>query len=116
VLLVTTLLAASLEVDAGTRALRVVRVRTADGEPMGLERATLSLERFPGLEEVDLEHRSLYDTLRDRWGVEPRSVHAAATAALPTAEEAELLDVSTADPCLVVTSSQRDAWDAVIEV
>jgi GntR family transcriptional regulator len=116
VLLVTSLLSEQLEVPTGTRALRVVRIRTADGEPMGLERTTLSLERFPGLEEVDLADASLYDVLRDRWGAEPRSVHATATAVLPTAEEAELLEIGLADPCMAISSMQRDARDRVIEV
>ncbi|HEY9294453.1 MAG TPA: GntR family transcriptional regulator [Microlunatus sp.] len=116
VLRVTPRLAESLEVEVGTRALRLVRIRTADGEPMGLERTTLSLERFPGLQEVDLEQHSLYDTLQERWSAEPRFVQATATAVLPTADEVELLGWSTAEPCLLVTSTQRDNRNTVIEV
>lgn len=115
VLRVTTRLAESLEVEVGTWALRVVRVRTADDEPMGLERTTLSLERFPGLDQVDLEEHSLYDTLRERWAAEPRFVNAAGSAVLPTAEEAELLGMTNPEPCLLVTSSQRDNRNDVIE-
>ncbi|MFC7623104.1 GntR family transcriptional regulator [Microlunatus sp. GCM10028923] len=116
VLRVTSRLAALLEVAVGTRALRLVRVRTTDGAPTGVERSTLSLERFPGLESVNFEQASLYETIRTRWGAEPSSVQAHVTAILPTAEEAELLKIDPAAPCLQVTLAQRDLSGHVIEV
>lgn len=116
VLRVTSRLAALLEVTVGTRALRLVRVRTTDGAPTGVERSTLSLERFPGLEDVNFETASLYETIRTRWGAEPSSVQAHVTAILPTAEEAELLKIDGSAPCLQVTMAQRDLSGHVIEV
>ncbi|WP_020575099.1 GntR family transcriptional regulator [Actinopolymorpha alba] len=115
ILRVTPRLAELLEVPAGTRALRLVRVRTADGQPTGVERPTLSLERFPGLEDVDFEHASLYETIRDRWGAEPSSVQAHVTAVHPSADDAELLGIDDAVPCLLVTLVQRDTSGQVIE-
>ena len=104
-----------LEVPIGTRALRIVRLRTADGDPMGVERLIVSLERFPGLEAVDLAKVSLYDTIKERWGVEPMKISATATAVLPTSEEAVLLRIEPTQPCMVVTSRQRDAGSVVME-
>lgn len=115
VLLVTARLASLLEVAAGSKALRVVRVRTANGTAMGIERTTVSLSRFPDLQDVDFAAASLYDTLRDRYGVEPSSIAARATAVNPTEEEAELLDINVSDPCLVLNSLQRDRSGLVIE-
>lgn len=107
--------AQQLGVPSGARLFRVVRVRTADGEPVALERTTLPLTRFPGLEAVDLADSSLYDVLRDRWGVEPRDVRATATAGLPSADEARLLGIPVETPCMVVQSLQRGADGQVIE-
>lgn len=44
------------------------RVRLGGGEPMILEQARLPAERFPGLMAFDLERRSLYDILAERYG------------------------------------------------
>lgn len=107
VLTATRRLALRLDVPEGSKALRVVRIRTADGEPLAVERTTLSLLRFPGLEDVDLNNASLYEVLRDRWDAQPRTVSARASASLPTPEEAELLEIEPSAPCMVVTSLQR---------
>lgn len=115
VLEVSERLSAILEMPSGTRALRVVRLRTADGEAMGVERSIVSLERFPGLESVELADVSLYDTLKERWGVEPKRITATATALLPNPEEAILLQIEPTQPCMVVSSKQRDAGGAVVE-
>lgn len=104
-----------LGVPRGTRALRVVRLRTANDEPIGVERSTVSLERFPGLEDVDMTGVSLYATLEERWGVVPKKVSATAMAVLPTEEEAALLRIDRGQPCLVIESLQSDDVGAVIE-
>lgn len=116
VLLVTSRMAELLGVQQGTRALRLLRVRTVDDLPTGVEQATLSLERFPGLELVDFGQASLYETLRERFGVEPASVSGKVAATRPSAEFAELLDIEETEPCLEVTITQRDASGNVIEV
>lgn len=47
----------------------VVRLRLADGEPIMLETAVLSAERFPGLENVPgWVNNSLYETLETQYG------------------------------------------------
>ena len=43
------------------------RVRLGGGEPLILEQARLPAERFPGLLAFDLERRSLYDLLAERY-------------------------------------------------
>src|SRR5262245_45633157 len=57
------LVARHLELVAGTPVVHVHRVRTADREPMAVERTYLPASRFPGLEKTDLADRSLYDAL-----------------------------------------------------
>lgn len=115
VLMATTRLAAVLEVPTGTRVLRVVRVRTARGEPIGLERTTVSLERFPDLAGIDFSNASLYDSLRDLYGIEASRANAKASAILPSDEEAERLGITVEQPCLALTIVQRDREGQVIE-
>ena len=52
----------------GSPVVHLERVRTADGEPMALERTHLPAQRLPGLELADLADASLYELLERRWG------------------------------------------------
>ncbi|WP_427891719.1 GntR family transcriptional regulator [Kribbella sp. GL6] len=115
VLLVNQRLSELLGAQVGSRALRLVRLRTADEVPVGIERTTVSLERFPDIDKIDFQTASLYDTLRRDYGVEPHSVEARATAVLPSEDEAELLGIAVTEPCLAVKSLHTDADGVVIE-
>lgn len=108
-------LAAELEEPVGTPVLSLVRLRTADGEPMAIERTTLSLRRYPGLEDIDLEKTSLYDELASRWDVTLGMVSASIVASPPEASDAELLGIEPSTPCLIITSAPRTASGEVIE-
>ena len=74
-------LARELEEPVGTPVLHLIRLRTADGEPMAVERTALSLHRYPGLEDVDFGENSLYGELSSRWGVTLGMVSASIVAA-----------------------------------
>ncbi|GAA1651718.1 GntR family transcriptional regulator [Kribbella alba] len=108
-------LAKELEEPVGTLVLHLVRLRTADGEPMAIERTALSLRRYPGLEELDLCDVSLYDTLASRWGVSLGMVSASIVAAPPDRVDSELLGIEPTTPCLIITSAPRTAAGEVIE-
>ncbi|MFC5267644.1 GntR family transcriptional regulator [Kribbella qitaiheensis] len=108
-------LAAELEEPVGTPVLHLVRLRTADGEPMAIERTFLSLSRYPGLDELDLSEVSLYDSLSTRWGVTLGMVSASIIAAPPDASDCELLGIDATTPCLIITSAPRTASGEVIE-
>jgi len=47
----------------------IVRMRTADSVPIALERSHIPVQVAPGLENVPLTDRSLYEVLRENWGV-----------------------------------------------
>ncbi|MEV8376926.1 GntR family transcriptional regulator [Kribbella sp. NPDC056861] len=108
-------LAAELEEPVGTPVLHLVRLRTADGEPMAIERTSLSLRRYPGLDELNLEEVSLYDSLATRWGVTLGMVSASIVAAPPDAADSEILGIDSSIPCLIITSAPRTASGEVIE-
>ena len=52
-----------LGIRPGGRALRIHRLRLADGEPMSIDTSHLPARRFPGLRKQLERHRSLYETL-----------------------------------------------------
>ena len=63
-------LASLLGIRTGGRALRMHRLRLADGEPMSIDTSHLPARRFPGLRRQLARHRSLYETLTDHYGVQ----------------------------------------------
>jgi GntR family transcriptional regulator len=71
----------------------VERLRLGGGEPLLLEMVHLPAEAFPGLLASDLEHRSLYDLLTERYGTSvARALESLEPVLLP-AREAKLLGV-----------------------
>jgi GntR family transcriptional regulator len=108
-------IARQLEVDPGSPVLHVERVRTADGEPMALERAFLPAARFPGLETLDLTDVSLYEHLAERFGVPVAVADQWISAIRLTEGEARLLGVPTDLPALLFQRVTRDPGGAVVE-
>jgi GntR family transcriptional regulator len=102
-------LARTLEVAAGAPVAEFERVRTADGEPLALERVYLSAERFPGIEEADLEHASLFELLAERYDTSLSGADQRVVAVAIEAEEAPLLGVDEGVPGLRFHTLARDA-------
>jgi GntR family transcriptional regulator len=82
--------------------VRWKRLRTADNEPMGLQTSILPLRRLPGLEEIDLDGRSLYSVLFEHYGL--LGVEAVDTYTVSTvgSGDAKLLKVATGSPAFMV--------------
>lgn len=85
------------------------RLRTGDGKPIGLQTAHLPAERFPDLGRHLRSAASLYDTLRERYGIVLD--HARETFAVVRVHDdiAHLLGVKAGDPAFGV---ERVAFDA----
>lgn len=111
--------AEALGCGPGEPLLRVRRLRTGDGKPIGLQTSLLPAKRFPGLEEIDLTDRSLYATLRSRYGAVPREAVETFTVGRMAAADARLLDVP-AHTCAFlverVTFDHRGAFERVHSV
>jgi GntR family transcriptional regulator len=92
--------ASRLGVARETPVVAVERLRLANGEPIAVEYAHLVAARCPNLEHADLEHGSLYDVLRSRFGLVLARAEQTIEAALPTARLRALLGVGPLDPVL----------------
>src|SRR2546427_6743399 len=91
-------LARRLQVSPSERLVRVKRLRMADAQPMAMEVLHIPEALVPGLTKADLENRSFYDLLGERYGI----VIAAGTQSIePTVtneEESEVLGVPLHTP------------------
>jgi GntR family transcriptional regulator len=99
----------------GSPVVHLERVRTADGEPMALERTHLPASRLPGLESADLADTSLYELLERRWGVRMADADQWAGVVKLTDEEAALLQVAPGQPALLFQRLTRDPGGTPVE-
>ncbi|MGW0605342.1 GntR family transcriptional regulator [Streptomyces sp. NPDC002644] len=100
--------AAALDIPEGAPAIDVLRVRTLDGEPVMLERATFVLEVGRLLFAVDPDANSIYASLADQ-GVDLHSARHTVDAIAADETDAELLGVPRGAPLL---RERRRATDA----
>ncbi|MCJ7780090.1 MAG: GntR family transcriptional regulator [Acidimicrobiia bacterium] len=93
---------AKLRIGADDLALELVRLRTADGEPIAFQESYLPRDLVPGLEDDDMTDRSLFTVLRERYFVYPAWTEAEVKATFASAEVCQLLGISDDQPVLVV--------------
>jgi GntR family transcriptional regulator len=93
-----------LEIPTGTPVVRLRRLRSVDGQAWLLTTAALPAELVPGLEQMQLENRSLYDVLRRMYSLAPAGADRWVEAVFPTVQDAKLLDVDTRTPLLGIES------------
>ncbi|MEO3790504.1 GntR family transcriptional regulator [Nonomuraea sp. B10E15] len=62
-------LAKELGIQPGEEVHFIERLRTADGEPLSIERAHIPVKLAPGLADHDLSDKSLYELLESRYGL-----------------------------------------------
>jgi GntR family transcriptional regulator len=101
-------LADRLGVRSGGRALRIHRLRRADGEPMSIDTSHLPARRFPGLRRQLDRHPSLYETLTASYGVRLAEAEETIETVLAGPEDARLLEVDVGLPLLLLS---RHAFD-----
>lgn len=93
-----TIVASRLGLPLGSRTLRLERLRLADGEPVGIQVASLPVEGLLGLLDTDFATASLYDELERRYGIAIDDAHETFSATLLDGEIAALLEVPAGAP------------------
>ncbi|TCP56618.1 GntR family transcriptional regulator [Tamaricihabitans halophyticus] len=96
-------LAKLLGVRNGAKMLRMRRLRLADGEPMAIETSHLPSGRFRGLRKYVSAGGSLYEVLREQFGVQMGHAEETIETALAGPEEAELLGADVGMPTLLLS-------------
>lgn len=89
--------AGRLGVPNGQPLYLLKRLRTGDGQPIGVQTTYLVEERFPDLLAVLPEDASLYETLRSRYGLEIEEAHETFSVTAIGRADAALLGVAPND-------------------
>jgi GntR family transcriptional regulator len=105
-------LAELIGVRPGGRALRIHRLRLADGEPMSTDTSHLPARRFPGLRRNLDRYASLYEALASAYGVQLTEAVETIETLLADPKDARLLGVDVGMPLLLLS---RQAFDASAE-
>lgn len=90
----------ALLLNENDRVYKCERLRLADREPMALEISMLSVQVCPGLCREDLENKSLYSLLNERWGLQLGRATQSLEPVLAAPHEARILRVSSGSPLL----------------
>ncbi len=108
-------LASALDLNIGDEVIRFDRVRSVDDRPVQVVCATLPSRMFPGFTDLDMTDRSLYQVMRDEYGVRPAGGHRSIEAAALSAEDARHLAAPAGLPALRIESVTRTAEGTVFE-
>jgi GntR family transcriptional regulator len=103
--------AAALHLPAAAQAVKIVRVRYSDSQPLLLETTFVTAALCPGLEFADLESQSLYSVLEHDYGLVPFRMHQTLEATIANDYEAALFDIAIGTPMILlegVTYSARN--------
>lgn len=107
--------AAKLQLDAGDKVVRVVRLRFVDGKPIALQKAYVPYQLFPDLlDRTDLDTQSLYQIYEQR-GFEIIKGKDRITAIRPNAEQIRLLKMSAGIPVILTERVTYAKGDKLIE-
>ncbi|HVJ42174.1 MAG TPA: GntR family transcriptional regulator [Dongiaceae bacterium] len=93
-----------LRLGQSDQVVEIRRIIGAEGIPRILVHTSLVASLVPGLEQVSLQHRSLHDTLRRRYGIVFRQADRWLKSVLPSDEEASLLEIGLDEPVLAIES------------
>jgi GntR family transcriptional regulator len=104
-----------IEIPVGDEVILFDRIRSVDDRPVQVVRTVLPARLFPGLADLDMTDRSLYQVLAESYGVRPASGHRAIDAIALNSEDAYHLRAPVGQPALRIESITRSAEGAVFE-
>jgi GntR family transcriptional regulator len=107
--------AARLQIALNAPIFKLVRLRYADEVPVAIEEGCLSRDRFPQIESIDFRSASLYQTVRERYGVAIDSADEILEARAANRKESELLEIPARSCLLMISRILRSADGKPIE-
>ncbi|MBQ9058064.1 MAG: GntR family transcriptional regulator [Atopobiaceae bacterium] len=111
----TRIIAEQLGIRLGEEAIRMSRLRIADGVPMMFESTCLPAHEFRGLSRSDVEHKPLYDIIEKDYGQHISVADEEFCASIARTQEANALDIAEGAPVLRLFRTTRITSGAVIE-
>ena len=107
-------LRADLRLNEGDRVFRLSRIFYANKITVNFTITNLVYARFPGIENFDFGYVSLYDTLRNNYGLQILRAQRKIEAVLPSEQVADHLRMSTSTPILLFSSITFGVMDSDI--
>ncbi len=107
--------AAELQLSAGDKVIKLLRVRSIGNDPILISTSYVSQRLFPELATEDLTEISLYGLLRDQYGVHLGRGTRLVEVALSSDEDSEYLKVKPQSPVLLVTGTMYDTEGRPVE-
>jgi phosphonate metabolism transcriptional regulator PhnF len=108
-------LAEKLGIRAGEPVLALEMLRSASGIPLLVAVTRLPASRFVGLGELMGGSSSLYELLRDQFGIEASRSESVFETVMPGERETRLLQITQGVPLLLVRSVARDQNGKIVE-
>lgn len=108
-------LAKDLGLPVSAPVYRIIRLRTINQEPVLIENYTIPEQRFPGLDQQDLESRSIYEIMETQYGVRIACARQSFEPVLTTEFEAELLGISIGAPLMLERRLSYDEQGLPVE-
>jgi GntR family transcriptional regulator len=105
----------ALGLASGEQFWTLRRVRFGDGEPLVVERSHVPAAICPDLGDHDLAHGSLYDLMRESYGVDPVRAHETIEPTACEPEDARLLSTRAGAPAILVTRIAFDSKERPVE-
>ena len=94
--------------DKDAQVLRIKRLRTGNGEPIGLQDSYLALDKNQVITREEIEQKgSIYAILQQKFGIYPTEADETLEVTLATPEEAELMQIPVSSPLLL---NERTLW------
>lgn len=105
----------SLELGPGEEIVRVGRVFWIDDRPITCTRMSFPATKVQGLETLDVEGRSIFGLVRERYGRRPHRAERWFAATMPDAETAERMGVPAEIPMIWIESIAYEADGTPLE-
>ncbi len=109
-------LAEQMQIDPGIRLYSIHRVKSVEGEPIGISQVYLVADVAPGLTDMPQIRDSIYSVLESVYNVDLASATETVEAHAAEKEEARLLNIKEGEPVICVTRLTYDSFGKVIEL
>ena len=105
-----------LDLEPGGSVISIARVYIVDGRPITFTQLSLPGERLPDMEKLDIENRSIHETIRLHFGFEVKRADRWFAAGPATEQVAAHMGVSLGMPMIIIDSLAYDQNDRPIEL
>ena len=95
-------IASFLKIDTRQHVVKLSRLRFVESKPMLFWTSYLPADLFPGLENMDLSDKSLYETLSEEYGVQPASAERSFSVTVGEPHVYKLLDILLGEPTIYI--------------